>query len=205
MLRSLVKISLQMLKSMTKLLMLSIMEDNSPRSEMDQNSDSKAIAIAKEVTRITKVVRNVVTVELITHLVSVQHMEKTVSSARRKDISVLTANLAKNSQQHGHTPSRGPRHQHEVEQDDNGDDWTFSLNQDEVVIKFTDSVTKVEGSKNVMFDEIEISRVLIDLIVQAALKPNENCAPVPNNGCPLHKLRFKLDSGAHGNPMPISM
>ena len=25
-------------------------------------------------------------------------------------------------QQHGCTPSRGPRHQHEVEQDDNGDD-----------------------------------------------------------------------------------
>ena len=50
----------------------------------------------------------------------------------------------KNSQQHGHTPTRGPRHQHEVEQDDNGDDWTFSLNQDEVVIKFTDSVTKTQ-------------------------------------------------------------
>ena len=45
-------------------------------------------------------------------------------------------------------PLRGPRCQHEVEQDDNGDDWTFSLNQDEVVIKFTDSVTKVKGSKN---------------------------------------------------------
>ena len=40
----------------------------------------------------------------------------------------------KNSQQHGCPPTRGPRHQHEVEQDDNGDDWTFSLNQDEVVI-----------------------------------------------------------------------
>ena len=111
----------------------------------------------------------------------------------------------KNSQQHGRTPTRGPRCQHEVEQDDNGDDWTFSLNQDEVVIKFTDSVTKVKGSKNVMFDEIELLRVLVDLKVQAALKPNENCAPVPNNGCPLHKLRFKLDSGAHGNLMPISM
>ena len=56
-----------------------------------------------------------------------------------------------------------------------------------------------------MFDEIELSRVLIDLKVQAVLKPNENCAPVPNNGHPLHKLRFKLDSGAHGNIMPISM
>ena len=64
-----------------------------------------------------------------------------------------------------YTPSRGPRHQHEVEQDDNGDDWTFSLNQDEVVIKFTDSVTKVKGSKDVMFDEIELSRVLVDLKV----------------------------------------
>ena len=58
-----------------------------------------------------------------------------------------------------------------MEQDDNGDDWTFSLNQDEVVIKFTDSVTKVKGSKNVMFDEIELSKVLVDLKVQAALKP----------------------------------
>ena len=79
------------------------------------------------------------------------------------------------------------------------------MNHDEVVIKFTDSVTKVKGSKNVMFDEIELSRVLVDLKVQAALKPNETCTPVPNNGHPLHKLRFKLDSGAHGNLMPISM
>ena len=92
-----------------------------------------------------------------------------------------------------------------MEQNDNGDDWTFSLNQDEVVIKFTDSVTKVKGSKNVMFDEIELSRVLVDLKVQAALNPNENCIAVPNNGHPLHKHRFKLDSGAHGNLMPISM
>ena len=92
-----------------------------------------------------------------------------------------------------------------MEQDDNGDDWTFSLNQDEVVIKFTDSVTKVKGSKNVVFDEIELSRVLVDLNVQAALNPDENCIPVPNNSHPLHKLRFKLDSGAHENLMPISM
>ena len=94
MLRNLVRIFLPMLKSITKMLMLSIVEDNSSRREMDQNSDSKALAIAKEVTKITKVVRNVVTVELITHLVSVQHMEKTVFSAKRKDISVHTANLA---------------------------------------------------------------------------------------------------------------
>ena len=47
--------------------------------------------------------------------------------------------------------------------------------------------------------------VTVDLKVQAALNPNENCTPVPNNGCPLHKLRFKLDSGVHGNLMPISM
>ena len=154
---------------------------------------------SKEVPKITKVVRNVVTVELIIHLVNVQHMEKTASSARRKDISVHTADLARTAN------TRGPRCQHEVEQDDNGDDWTFSLNQDEVIIKFTNSVTKVKGSKNVMFDEIELSRVLVDFKVQAALKPNENCAPVPNNGCPLHKLRFKLDSGAHGNLMQISM
>ena len=56
-----------------------------------------------------------------------------------------------------------------------------------------------------MFDEIELSRVLVDIKMQAALKPNEYYAPVPNNGRPLHKLRFKLDSGAHGNLMPISM
>ena len=62
---------------------------------MDQNSDSKAVAIAKEVTKITKVVRNVVTVELITHFISVQHMEKTVFSAKRNDISVHTADLVR--------------------------------------------------------------------------------------------------------------
>ena len=67
------------------------MEENNSRSEMDQNSDSKAIAITKEVTRMTKVIRNVVTVELIAHLISVQHMEKTAFSAKRKDISVHTA------------------------------------------------------------------------------------------------------------------
>ena len=92
-----------------------------------------------------------------------------------------------------------------MEQDDNGDDRTFSLNVNEVVIKFTDSVIKVKGSKNVTFDEIELSRVLVDLKVQAARNSNENCTPVPNNGRPLHKLRFKLDSGTHGNLMPISM
>ena len=92
-----------------------------------------------------------------------------------------------------------------MEHDDNGDDWTFSLSHDEVVIKFIDSVTKVKGSKNAMFDEIELSRVLVDLKVQAALNPDENCTPVPNNGHPLHKLRFKLDSSAHGNLMPITM
>ena len=180
------------------------MQNSNSRSEMDQNSDSKAVAIAKEVSRTTKVVRNVVTVELITHLVSVQHMEKTFQCKKKGHFSAYCRS-GKNSQQCGHTPTRGPRCQHEVEQDGNGDDWTFSLNQDEVVIKFTDSVTKVKGSKNVMFDEIELSRVLVDLKVQAALKPNENCAPVPNNGRPLHKLRFKLDSGAHGNLMPVSM
>ena len=78
-----------------------------------------------------------------------------------------------------------------MEQDDNGDNWTFSLNHYEVVIKFTDSVTKVKGSKNVMFDEIELSRVLVDLNVQAALNQDENCTPVPNNGHPLNKLSFK--------------
>ena len=67
------------------------------------------------------------------------------------------------------------------------------------------TVTKVKGSKNVMFDEIELSRVLVDLKVQAVLNPNENCTPVPNTGRPLHKLRFKLDSGAHENLIPISM
>ena len=78
---------------MTKMLILSIVEDNSSRSKMDQNSDRKVIAIVKEVTKITKVVRNVVIVELITHLISVLRMEKTVSSARRRDTSVLTVDL----------------------------------------------------------------------------------------------------------------
>ena len=178
MLRNLVKISLPMLKSMTKMLMLSIVEDNSSRSEIDQNSDNKAIAIVKEATKITKVVRNVVTLELITHLVNVQHMEKTASSARKKGISVPTADPARRI-------NSMVIHPHEMEQDDNGDDWRFSLNQDEVIIKFTHSVTKVKGSKNVMFDEIELSKVLVDLKVQDALKPNENCYPVPNNGCSL--------------------
>ena len=58
---------------------------------MDLSTDSKVTVIAEEVTRITKVERNVVTVELITHLSSVQH----VSSVRRKDISVLTVDLAR--------------------------------------------------------------------------------------------------------------
>ena len=91
MLRSLVKTFLPMLKSMTKMLILSIMEDSSPRSIMDQNSGSKAMVIAEEVTGITKVVRNVITVKLITHLAS----EKTVFSAKRKDILVHTADLAR--------------------------------------------------------------------------------------------------------------
>ena len=73
------------------------------------------------------------------------------------------------------------------------------------MIQFTDSVTKVKGSRNVMFDEIELSRVLVDLNVQAALHKDENCTPVSGNGRPLHKFRFKLDSGAHGNLIPKSM
>ena len=59
-----------------------------------------------------------------------------------------------NSRQNG---QRGRRPQHKVEQDENQKDWTFSLNQEEVVIQFTDSVTKVKDSCNVMFDEIELS------------------------------------------------
>ena len=74
------------------------MEDSNSRSEMDQNSDSRAIAKAKEapgVIKKEKVVRNhVVTVEPTTHLISVQPMEKIVFSARRKNISVPTANPA---------------------------------------------------------------------------------------------------------------
>ena len=73
------------------------------------------------------------------------------------------------------------------------------------MIQFTDSVTKVKGSHNVMFDEIELSRVLVDLNVQAALHKDENCTSVSGNGRPLHKFRFKLDSGAHGNLIPKSM
>ena len=82
--------SLLILKSMTKMLILLIMEDSNSRSEMDQNSDSRAIAKAKDAPRVIKeekVVRNhVVTVKPTTHLISAQHMEKTVFSARRKDI-----------------------------------------------------------------------------------------------------------------------
>ena len=59
---------------------------------VNQNSDSRAIARAKEAPRVIKeekVVRNhVVTVEPTTHLISVQHMEKTVFSTRKKDILV---------------------------------------------------------------------------------------------------------------------
>ena len=91
MLKSLVKTSLLMLKSMTKMLMLLIMEDSNSRSKMDQNSN-RAVAKAKEAPRVIKeekMVRNhVVTVEPTTHLISAQHMEKTVFSASRKDISV---------------------------------------------------------------------------------------------------------------------
>ena len=58
---------------MTKMLMLLSMEDNSSRSEMDQNSDSRAVPRAKEAPKAIKeekVVRNhVVTVEPTTHLV----------------------------------------------------------------------------------------------------------------------------------------
>ena len=75
-----------------------IIKDSNSRSEMDQNSDIRAVAKAKEAPRVIKeetVVRNhVVTVEPTTHLVSAQHMEKTVFSARKKDISVPTADPA---------------------------------------------------------------------------------------------------------------
>ena len=78
--------------------MVLIVEDSNSRSKMDQNSDSRAIAKAKEAPRVIKeekVVRNhVVTVEPTTHLVGAQHREKTVFSARRKDISVPTADPA---------------------------------------------------------------------------------------------------------------
>ena len=56
-----------------------------------------------------------------------------------------------------------------------------------------------------MFDEIELSHVLVNLNVQAALHTNENCTPVSCNGRPLHKFRFKLDNGAHGNLIPKFM
>ena len=65
---------------MTKMLMLLTTEDSNSRSKMDQNLDSRAIAKAKEAAKAIKeenMVRNhVVTMELTTHLVSVQHMEK---------------------------------------------------------------------------------------------------------------------------------
>ena len=81
---------------MAKMLMLLIVEDSNSRSEMDQNSDSRART--KEAPRVIKeekvVTNHVVTVEPITHLISVQHMEKTVFSARKKDISVPTVDPA---------------------------------------------------------------------------------------------------------------
>ena len=65
---------------------------------MGQNSDSRAIARAKEALKAIQeenmVQNHVVTMEPTTHLVSVQHMEKTAFSARRKDTSVPTANPA---------------------------------------------------------------------------------------------------------------
>ena len=83
---------------MTRMLMLLIMEDSNSRSKMDQNSDSRAIARAKEAPRVIKeekVVRNhVATVEPTIHLISVQHMEKTVFSTRKRDISVNTVDPA---------------------------------------------------------------------------------------------------------------
>ena len=83
---------------MTKMLMLLIVEDSNSRSKMDQNSDSRAIARAKEAPKAIKeerVVRNhVVTVEPTTHLISVQHIEKTAFSTRKKEISVPTADPA---------------------------------------------------------------------------------------------------------------
>ena len=59
----------------------------------DQNVD--AVNCGRQQFKEEKVVRNhVVTVEPTTHLISAQHMEKTVFSARRKDISVPTADPA---------------------------------------------------------------------------------------------------------------
>ena len=83
---------------MTKMLMLLIVEDSNSRSKMDPNSDNRAVARAKEgpkAIKEEKVVRNhVVTVEPTTHLVIVQHMEKTIFSARKRDISVPTVDPA---------------------------------------------------------------------------------------------------------------
>ena len=78
---------------MTKMLMLLIVEDSNSRSEMDQNSDSRAIAKAKEAPKVIKeekVVRNhVVTVEPTTHLISAQHMRKTVSVQEERTFQCL--------------------------------------------------------------------------------------------------------------------
>ena len=83
---------------MIKMLMLLIMEEFNSRSEMDQNSDSRTMARAKEapgVIKEKKIVRNhVVTVEPTIHLIGVQHMEKTVFSTRKKVISVPTVDPA---------------------------------------------------------------------------------------------------------------
>ena len=78
---------------MTKMLMLLIVEDSHSRSKMDQNSDSRAIARAKEALKAIqeeKVVRNhVVTVEPTTHLVSVQHMERLLSVQEKRTFQCL--------------------------------------------------------------------------------------------------------------------
>ena len=71
------------------------------------------------------------------------------------------------------------------------------------MIQFTDSVTKIKGSHNVMFDEIELSRVLVDLNVQSLPYIKMKIVHLSQVMVgTLHKFRFKLDSGAHGNLIP---
>ena len=100
------------------------------------------------------------TVEPATHLEDVLPLERHVTIVVGKDTIKPFADFVNSLTEF------------EFEQDESQNDWIFSLNQEGVVIQFTDSVTKVKGSHNIMFNEIEISRVLVDLKVQAALHKN---------------------------------
>ena len=78
---------------MTKMLMLLIMEDHNSRSEMDQNSDNRTIARAKEVPKAIKeenMVRNhVVTVGPTIHLISASIWKRLLSVQEKRKFQCL--------------------------------------------------------------------------------------------------------------------